>query len=150
MRLLLLLPCIALAMGDKPAPAAPVAIVTTAKIAFTPSTVAPGASSTLSWSSTNASSCALASGGLTKTVPTSGSMSTGPVTKTAVTAITCSGATASATLTVVVSPPPPPKPTDPPVLPPNEPPVCSPYIDLVVATTRGFQPQISRMAKRCP
>ncbi len=77
----------------------------TASISASPTVVASGASSTLSWSSTNASSCS-ASGGWSGSEPTSGKQSTGALTATTSYALTCSGpggASAPAQATVTIS-----------------------------------------------
>ena len=74
----------------------------------TPSTVASGATSKLSWSSTNATSCT-ASGGWSGSEPISGSMTTAALTATTKYTLTCTGAggTASQSATVTVSAAPP-------------------------------------------
>jgi trimeric autotransporter adhesin len=71
-------------------------------IGASPSTVASGASSTLSWSSTSATACT-ASGGWSGGKATSGSQSTGALTSSTTYAITCTGGGGSATQTVTVS-----------------------------------------------
>ena len=92
--------------GGTSAPAtATVNIVPSARLSVYPSVIAPGGSSTLTWSSSNATSCA-ASGGWSSALGTSGTKNTGPVSATTTTySLTCSGAggsstPASATLTV--------------------------------------------------
>jgi hypothetical protein len=71
--------------------------------------VASGGSSTLTWSSTNATACA-ASGAWSGSEPVSGTRSTGALSSTATYTLTCTGAggtaTKSATLTVSSTPPP--------------------------------------------
>ncbi len=81
-----------------------------------PSTISTGQASTLTWSSTNASSCN-ASGGWSGTKSTSGSLSTGALNQSTIYTLTCNGAggTGSATSTVTVNAAaPPPSPTPPP------------------------------------
>ena len=70
-----------------------------------PSTIASGASSTLTWSSTNATSCT-ASGAWSGSKALSGSQSTGALTATSTYTLTCTGAGGSAaqSATVAVSP----------------------------------------------
>lgn len=91
--------------GGTSAPAtATVNVVPTATLSVYPSVVAPAGASTLTWSSTNATSCA-ASGGWSGTLGTGGSQSTGAVNATTTYSLTCSGpggssAPASAQLTV--------------------------------------------------
>jgi hypothetical protein len=80
----------------------------TASLTANPTTVAKGGSSTLVWSSTNASTCT-ASGGWSGTLAPSGSQSTGPISSTTTYSISCSGPggaspTASATVTVTPVP----------------------------------------------
>lgn len=79
----------------------------TASLTATPSTVASGGSSSLSWSSTNATSCSGTN--FTTGNTTSGSASVKPTTTTTYT-VACSGggktATASKTVTVTAPPPP--------------------------------------------
>ena len=77
----------------------------TASLSANPTSVASGGSSTLSWSSTNASSCT-ASGAWSGTKATSGSSSTGGITSTSSYTLTCSGAGGSAVsnATVTVAP----------------------------------------------
>jgi alpha-tubulin suppressor-like RCC1 family protein len=79
----------------------------TATLSASPTTVASGASSNLSWSSTNATSCA-ASGGWTGTEATSGTFTVSPTNTTTYT-LTCTGAggtSAPANVTVTVAPAP--------------------------------------------
>lgn len=93
--------------GGSSAPAhATVAILPlpTATLAVYPSVIAPGGSSTLTWSSTNATACT-ASGGWSGTLEASGTLGTGAIGTTTTYALTCSGPggaspPASATLTV--------------------------------------------------
>lgn len=77
-------------------------IVPTAALSASPSSVASGSSSTLTWTSTNATSC-MASGGWSGTLPASGSQSTGALTSSTTFALACSGAggTSSTTQTTV-------------------------------------------------
>ena len=74
---------------------APAASVT---LAANPTTVSPGAGSTLTWSSTNATSCT-ASGGWSGTKATSGSQSTGPLTATTTYSLRCTGAGGTSNVT---------------------------------------------------
>ena len=62
----------------------------TASLTVAPTTLLSGSSSTISWSSTNATSCT-ASGGWSGTKATSGSQSTGPLTATTAYSLTCTG-----------------------------------------------------------
>ncbi|MGA2964234.1 MAG: cellulase family glycosylhydrolase, partial [Candidatus Korobacteraceae bacterium] len=78
----------------------------TATVSVSPTTIASGGSSTLTWSSTNATSCT-ASGGWTGTKATSGTQSVSP-TSTTTYSLTCSGAggttsPTSATVTVTAA-----------------------------------------------
>jgi hypothetical protein len=95
----------AASVASPPPPAAP-----TASLAANPTSINAGQSSTLSWSSTNATSCTSGNFALTGM---SGSADVAPSTTTGY-SITCSGsggsATAAATVTVA-APPPPPAPT---------------------------------------
>jgi hypothetical protein len=76
-----------------------------------PSSVVSGSSSTLTWSSTNASSCN-ASGGWSGAKPLSGSQSTGNLTTNTMFMLTCTGtagsASQSATVSITATTPPPP------------------------------------------
>jgi hypothetical protein len=79
-------------------------IIPTATLSVSPSVVAPGGASTLTWSSTNATACTTTNG-WTGSEPTSGTQPTPAVSVTTVYALTCSGSggnsnTATATLTV--------------------------------------------------
>jgi hypothetical protein len=76
----------------------------TVTLKTSPESVSPGASSTLTWSSTNATSCT-ASGDWSGTLATSGSRSTGALSAATAFTITCTGAggTASRTDTVYLS-----------------------------------------------
>ena len=81
-----------------------IAPVPTATLTASPSPIASGASSTLTWSSTNATSCT-ASGGWTGTKTVSGTQSTGALTANTTYSLTCTGAggtstAASATVTI--------------------------------------------------
>ena len=95
----------------------------TVSLSANPTTVTSGGSSTLTWSSTNATSCT-ASGGWNGTKATSGSQSTGPLSATTDFSLTCFNSTGDrgdATVRVTVSgapSPPPPPPTPPPTPPP--------------------------------
>ena len=77
----------------------------TVSLSALPTSVSSGGSSTLTWSSTNASSCT-ASGAWSGTKATSGSSSTGGITSTSTYTLTCSGTAGSAasTATVTVTP----------------------------------------------
>ena len=80
--------------------------VPTASINASPTTVNPGASSDLTWSSSNATSCA-ASGAWSGTLATSGTQSTGAMSGSGSFTVMCSGAggtSAPATVTVTVMP----------------------------------------------
>src|SRR3974390_1282594 len=102
----------------------------TALVIANPTSVTSGASSSLNWSSTNATLCS-ASGAWTGAVATSGTQSTGPLTASSSTyTLTCTGpgGTGSASATVTVqgpSAPPPPGPSGPTVsvaaIPPDVP-----------------------------
>jgi hypothetical protein len=67
-----------------------------------PASIANGASTTLHWTSTNATQC-VATGGWTGTLATSGSQSTGALTATKTYTLSCSGAGGSATQTATVT-----------------------------------------------
>jgi hypothetical protein len=85
-----------------------IAPVPTATLTANPTTIASGASSTLTWSSTNATSCT-ASGGWTGTKAVGGSQSTGTLTANTTYSLTCTGAggtSSAATATVTIAPPP--------------------------------------------
>lgn len=80
--------------------------VATVTASFNPSTVAPGASASLVWSSTGASSCTATSAGQSSPLPgTSGTLDVGPQTATRSVTVTCGTATATAALTVTAPPP---------------------------------------------
>ena len=68
----------------------------TVSLAASPSSIASGGSSTLTWSTTNATSCT-ASGAWTGSKATSGSQSTGALTANASYSLTCTGTGGSAT-----------------------------------------------------
>jgi len=93
------------------APAAP-----TLNLSAAPSTVQANGSSTLTWTSSNATSCT-ASGGWSGSKATSGSQSVGPLTTTTNFTLSCSGAGGNvqktAMVTVGSTPPPPPPPPAP-------------------------------------
>lgn len=82
--------------------APPPAPAPSAAISASPASVSAGGSSTLSWSSQNASSCT-ASGGWSGTRATSGQQSVGPLAATTTFSVNCGGATASTTVTVQAS-----------------------------------------------
>ena len=86
-----------------------VAPMPTVQFTANPTTVANGASATLSWTSTNATSC-VAANAWSGTKATSGSQSTGPLSTTGTYELTCSGTggsvTGFATVTVTASPAP--------------------------------------------
>ncbi|MCM2310762.1 MAG: DUF4038 domain-containing protein, partial [Steroidobacteraceae bacterium] len=77
----------------------------TVTLTANPTSVTSGSSSTLSWSSTNATSCA-ASNGWSGAKATSGTQSTGPLGSTTTYTLVCTGAggSGSDSMTVVVSP----------------------------------------------
>lgn len=79
----------------------PPAAVTVA-LSASPSQVQSGAAATLSWNSTNATSCS-ASGGWTGTKTTSGTESTGALTAATDYTLMCSGATGSASASISVT-----------------------------------------------
>jgi len=91
--------------GGLSAPAtAIVNVIPTATLSVSPSVIAPAGTSTLTWSSTNATACT-ASGGWTGSLAASGSQITAAVSATTTYSLICSGpggssAAASATLTV--------------------------------------------------
>ncbi|HXY20405.1 MAG TPA: DUF4038 domain-containing protein [Gemmatimonadales bacterium] len=97
--------------GGTAGQSATVTVVPAPTLTFTanPTTIASGQSSTLTWSSTNATSCA-ASGGWTGAKATSGSQGVSPTSTTIYTLI-CTGIggsdTASATVTISTTPAPP-------------------------------------------
>ena len=79
----------------------------TLTLTASPTSVTTGAASTLTWSSTNATSCT-ASGGWTGAKPTSGSQSTGALSATSTYTLDCTGdgGTVSKSVTVTVTAPP--------------------------------------------
>ena len=77
--------------GSSPVATALVNIVPTATLVANPTVVASGGTSTLTWSSTNATSCT-ASGGWSGAKATSGTQSTGALTATTSYSLSCSGA----------------------------------------------------------
>ncbi len=85
----------------------------TISLSATPTSVSAGSPSTLTWNSTNATSCS-ASGAWSGAQPTSGSVSTGALNTTSTYTLSCSGsggsANASTTVTVTAATPPPPPP----------------------------------------
>ena len=74
----------------------------TVQLAANPASITPGSSSTLTWSSTNASSCN-ASGGWSAAKAVSGSQSTGNLTTNTTYMLTCTGAVGSASQSAAVS-----------------------------------------------
>ena len=79
-------------------------VIPSATLSVSPSVIAPGGTSTLTWNSSNATSCT-ASGGWSGALPISGAQGTGAVSATTSYSLSCSGAggagnVASATLTV--------------------------------------------------
>jgi hypothetical protein len=85
----------------------------TLSLSASPTSVASGSSSTLTWSSSNATSCT-ASGGWTGSKATSGSQSSGALTSNTTFTLQCTGAggsvSRSATVTITTPTPPPPPP----------------------------------------
>ena len=86
----------------------PASPVPTATLTASPTPIASGGTSTLTWSSTNATSCT-ASGGWNGTMAASGTKTTSALTATTAYSLTCSGAggtsaPAAATVTVTASP----------------------------------------------
>ncbi|OGL25235.1 hypothetical protein A3A68_00720 [Candidatus Saccharibacteria bacterium RIFCSPLOWO2_01_FULL_48_13] len=83
----------------------------TVSLSASPSVVATGGSSTLTWGSTNATSCS-ASGAWSGTQPTSGTFNTGALSQSSTYNLACSGtggiASAGVTVTVTQEQPPPP------------------------------------------
>ena len=81
---------------------------TTVTLVANPTTVASGGSSTVTWTSRNATACA-STGGWTASTATSGTVSTGSLSTTTNYSITCTGAggtaTAAATVTVMATAP---------------------------------------------
>lgn len=77
--------------GTSPSAVAVVSIIPTATLSVTPSVIAPGSASTLTWTSTNAASCT-ASDGWTGALASNGSQSTGGVNSTTSYSLTCGGA----------------------------------------------------------
>jgi hypothetical protein len=89
--------------GTSPVVKAGINVVPTATLAASPPSVASGGATTLSWSSTNASSCT-ASGGWSGTLATSGTQSTGALTQNGSYSLTCKGpAGASPVATAIVT-----------------------------------------------
>lgn len=95
--------------GTTPPPPAPPPPGNSPALSFTanPSSIANGASTTLSWSASNVSSCT-ASGAWSGSRALSGSQTTGALTTTSTFVLTCSGSNGSVTrsVTVTVGPPP--------------------------------------------
>ena len=98
--------------GGAPPPPPPPPSTPTVSISASPSSITSGQSTTLSWSSSNVTSCT-ASGGWSGTRATSGNLSVSPTTTTTYT-LTCNGANGSANQSAIVTvsslPPPPPAP----------------------------------------
>jgi hypothetical protein len=92
--------------GGHDPPAPPPSVSLTAS----PTSIAYGGSSTLSWASSNATSCT-ASGGWSGGEPASGSQTTGALQSTTSYTLTCHGAGGDATASVSVAVAPPPAPT---------------------------------------
>jgi hypothetical protein len=93
------------AAGTSVVATATVSVIPTVTLTVYPTVVATGGASTLTWSSTNATSCS-ASGGWTATLAARGSQGTGAVAANTSYSITCSGAggtSAVATVAVTVS-----------------------------------------------
>jgi Spherulation-specific family 4 len=86
---------------------APVPATPTVSLIATPASVVTGSSSTLTWSTTNATSC-VGSGGWSGSQSTSGSLTTGALSASTGYTLTCtgSGGNASSTATVTVTRPP--------------------------------------------
>ena len=78
------------------------AVKPTVTIAATPSAVGVGASPTLSWKTSNAATCT-ASGGWTGLMPTSGTLSTSPISESTSYALTCTGSGGSTTQSATVA-----------------------------------------------
>lgn len=81
---------------------APLSLAATVALSASPSTVAAGSASTLTWSSANATSCA-ASGAWSGKQATNGSRSTGALTATATFSLTCTGVGGPAMASVTIS-----------------------------------------------
>ena len=80
-------------------------VIPTATLTLSSTVIAPGGAATLSWSSSNATSCT-ASGGWAGPLPVSGTQSTGAVSTTTSYSLTCSGAggpSSLATITLTVA-----------------------------------------------
>jgi len=90
--------------GGTAPPPPPPPTTPTATISANPSSVTSGGSSTISWSSTNATACT-ASGAWSGTKATSGSQSTGALTTNSTYNLTCSGSTPASTTVTVTAPP---------------------------------------------
>jgi hypothetical protein len=80
-----------------------IAAAPTASLAANPTAVVTGAASTLTWSSTNATSCAGAGGTFAGAKATSGSQSTGALTANTTYTLTCTGTGGTSTATATVS-----------------------------------------------
>jgi hypothetical protein len=84
--------------GGTSSPAAAVVnVIPTATLTVFPSVIAPGGTSTLTWNSSNAGSCAAADG-WSGTLPASGTQSTGAISTTTVYSLSCSGAGGTSTI----------------------------------------------------
>lgn len=92
--------------GSTPPSPSPTGNVPTVSLTANPTSVATGASTTLSWSSTNASDCS-ASGAWSGSKGISGSESVGPISTPSTYTLTCRGSGGSASRSVTVTVPPP-------------------------------------------
>lgn len=94
--------------------AASIPAVPTVSLNANPANIPSGAAATLTWTSTDATSC-VASGAWSGVKPTAGSATTGPLTASSTFSLSCSGAGGTASRSVSVNvqaaPPPPPAPT---------------------------------------
>lgn len=103
--LLLLVPSLAFAMAT-----ARVSV----NLSANPLTVPAGGTSTLTWSSTNATACNATAGSQGSAIPLSGSAATPPLTATTTVTVACTGRSGtvskSVTINVTAAPPPPPPP----------------------------------------
>ena len=119
--------------GSTPSPTPPPAPAPTpaptVTFAAAPATVVSGSAATLTWSSTNATSCT-ASGGWSGSKTTGGSQSTGNLAATTAYALVCSGAGGSANRSVSVTVTPAPAPAPTPTPPPTPTPAPVPTLSL--------------------
>jgi hypothetical protein len=124
-----------------PAPAKP-----SATISFNPPVIAPNESSTVTWSSANAASCTITSGGQSQAVAANGSAPTPKVMQTLTASIVCTGAggSASASGKLTVTPPVVPPPT---TKTPYDACLEQPWIDVTVAYTWGQK--VVRIPRDC-